>query len=513
MDQITITGDTIKDLGIPEGPSLGKALAWAREQLKTGHGWEKTAREVKSKFREPELLTLRNPSQCPTIHVACSPSNEEEKTNVELSITKMKELIQSPIIQSAALMPDNCPSGNEWGTIPVGGAIKTEHEIIPAAHSSDAFCSLKTTFFAAGCTAKDLFAHLESSTAFGPFPTPEEKRKRHPVLHEDVWENPFLKDLNPLAENYLGSQGDGNHFSSIGSICVTRELLKNLDNAGAYDLGASLTPHLNSHLWTLTTHHGSRNLGARVFKRGLETAVRYTKSVAKHIPDNGAWLDARTPLGKAYWDALEYVGRWTKANHDVIHETFLKLSGAKGIGEVRNEHNAVFKRDDGYYHGKGATPAWAAPKGAPHLGIIPMNMGSEILIVAGGDNKQFLSFAPHGAGRNRSRSATLSFFADPTTKKIDRNKVEESIKEQTKDILIGWASGRSDVSESPIGYKDAKKIREEITQYKLATILGGITPKACIMAGEFEQPWRNKKKGISSPSLKKNLPDPNDPTL
>lgn len=490
---MTITGDDIKALGLKPGPSFGKALAWAREELAKGQSWEETSRVLAEKFKEPEKLRLRPPSDVPEIGLACSPEGAEELTNVSMSLEKMRELGRVPVVESLALMPDNCPAGAGWGTIPVGGAIKTQNEIIPAAHSSDAFCSLHATFFLSNAATRALFADLQESTSFGPFPTPEAKRKNHPVLEEPVWDNPFLKDLEPIARNYLGSQGDGNHFASLGSIKITGSLLKTLESVGAYELAAKLHPHRDTELLTMVTHHGSRNLGARVFKRGLQAAVSETASIATGIPENGAWLDIRTALGKKYWEALEYVGRWTKANHAVIHNEFLKRARGGFVAEIGNEHNAVFLREDGLYHGKGATPAWQAA-GKPRLGIIPLNMGAEILLVAGSHNPSFLSFAPHGAGRNRSRAATLSAFLDPNTKQLDRARVEASIKTQTQGILVKWASGKADISESPLGYKNAAKIREEIESFNLAKVVGGISPKACIMAGEIEQLWRKKRR-------------------
>ena len=221
--------------------------------------------------------------------------------------------------------------------------------------------------------------------------------------------------------------------------------------------------------------------------------MRETDKIAEKVPKNGAWLNLQTELGKAYWEALDYTARWTRANHHVIHDEFLKQAGAEKIARAGNEHNAVWKYQGKIYHGKGATPAWMQD-GKPQLGIIPLNMGREILLVTGKDNQRFLSFAPHGAGRNRSRSATMKPFLDPKTGKVDPKKAKEAIKNATQGLDIRWGSGKPDISESPLGYKDASKIKAELQEFGLATLIGEIEPKGCIMAGEIEPLWKKKKK-------------------
>src|SRR5690606_38465239 len=123
-----------------------------------------------------------------------------------------------------------------------------------------------------------------------------------------------------------------------------------------------------------------------VYKRGQLAARRWCDQNTRDIPDSAAWLPADSAEGRAYWEALQYISRWTRENHALIHDAFLRRLGQRPLAQIGNEHNFIWKRGDVYLHGKGATPAWADPRGRPLLGLIPLNMAREILFVLGGDN-------------------------------------------------------------------------------------------------------------------------------
>jgi tRNA-splicing ligase RtcB len=489
---VEITGHDLVGLGVEPGPEFARALSFARSELARGLGWEEVSRKVVDKFIHPrvELLSLGAEK---SVSVAAAPSSEEEENNVSVSLARIKELTRSPVVKSAALMPDTCPSGSGWGEIPVGGVVVTGNEVIPAAHSADVNCGMSATFFESARPLSSLMEALRSSTVFGPFPTPRGQENRSDVLSEPVWSNPFLKGLESEALRYLGTQGDGNHFSYLGQLAVSSVLVDRLAQSGHEKLARQLKPAVGKKIWALVTHHGSRNFGAKVYRRGLEAAVKYTATVASGIPKAAAWLDLGTKIGADYWGALQYISRWTEENHAVIHRKFISAVGSLPVANISNHHNAVWKREDGVYHGKGATPAWKVG-GISQLGIIPLNMGREILLVEGLDNSKFLSFAPHGAGRNRSRSATKKEFIDPATGKISMDKVNQSVTEQAPGIEIVWASGLADISETPVGYKSASKVKEEIESHGLARIIAEISPRGCMMAGDFGETWKSRSR-------------------
>ena len=447
-----------------------------------------------------------------------------EEKNVNAVRRFMRELMRVPVVQAGAVMPDACPAGSGPATIPVGGAIAVRNAIIPSAHSADICCSMYATFFDSDAPVADTMDALLASTRFGFGGRSTNDLVHHPVLDEEVWKNPFLQGLKDKATIHMADQGDGNHFAFLGEIEVRAAFVERLRASGYPELAAQLLPdefpEASRRLRVLVTHHGSRGLGAAVYKRGQNAAERETKRVAEGIPKAAAWLDTNTDVGADYWEALQYVSRWTKANHQSIHRRFLERLGAFEQGEAAeqghgltaeelgamavppvaafgNEHNFVWKRGQMYLHGKGATPAWTDAEGRPLLGLIPLNMSEPILLVLGGDNEDHLSFAPHGAGRNQSRTATLREYRTKNGE-LDNSKIRDKIANTTEGLDVRWFYGKADLTETPVAYKNAAAVRAQIDTFELAEVVGEIHPLGCIMAGtppkRGEKPLSPKQK-------------------
>ena len=113
-------------------------------------------------------------------------------------------------------------------------------------------------------------------------------------------------------------------------------------------------------------------------------------------------------------------------------------------------------------------------------------MAEPILIVLGADNADFLSFAPHGAGRNLSRTALRRRFPH------DEMRLEE-IARSTAGLDIRWYCGKPDLSETPVAYKNAAAVKSQIDTFNLAQVIGEIQPLGCIMAGDSGRSWRDKE--------------------
>ena len=93
-----------------------------------------------------------------------------------------------------------------------------------------------------------------------------------------------------------------------------------------------------------------------------------------------AWLDLSTEAGQEYWAAMELMGRYAAANHELIHAHMARALGVEVMLDLENHHNFAWRErhrlPDGsdaevIVHRKGATPA-----GAGVLGIIPGSMGT-----------------------------------------------------------------------------------------------------------------------------------------
>lgn len=381
-----------------------------------------------------------------------------ERDNAAAVAAHMDALMRTPTIVAGAVMPDACPSGSAPGTIPVGGAVATNDAIHPGFHSADICCSMAITVFQRQDDLKKVLDAVFDVTHFGPGGRPDMLNPPESILAR-VRDNRFLRDFENMAIGHFGSQGDGNHFAYVGTLKST---------------GAA----------ALVTHHGSRGFGAQLYKRGMAVAKKHTGIIAPKVPAHNAWIDATSDDGRSYWDALQIIREWTRESHFAIHDLAARKLGNRVADRFWNEHNFVFRRDDGlYYHGKGATPSWKgfSPDDDGRT-LIPMNMSEPILITRHVDRKDALGFAPHGAGRNLSRTQHLR----------GEGHHEELEALAARGLDIRSFCGRQDYSELPSAYKNAVSVRAQIEKYGLAEVVDEIIPYGSIMAGDWEHdaPWR-----------------------
>lgn len=499
----TLKKKDLREAGWPKGAQLDEMMEKVRELQERGVCDRKYLFKLLVRdFGAPEPKVKMRETAAPLAE-AIRGESKEEKENVAAVRKKMEQLLKVPVITRGAVMPDACPTGPQPAVIPVGGVIAVENAIIPSAHSADICCSMFATFYEERSRVGNELDSLVTATRFGPGGRHYDDLVPHPVLDEEVWENPFLSGLRERGVIHLADQGDGNHFAFLGEVVVGEELLGRLRKVGyavlADRLGGAAQPgSLPRKLRVLVTHHGSRSVGSHLYKRGQAVALKQTAKVGAHIPEAGAWIDATSPAGRDYWDALQYVSRWTRANHEAIHGRFLERIGADKVASFGNEHNFVWRRGDCYLHGKGATPAWKDSGGRPLLGLIPLNMAEPILMVLGKDNEEFLSFAPHGAGRNVSRTKLMRRYPDAATRK-------RVLEHQTQGIDVRWFCGQPDLSESPVAYKDAAQVRAQIEEFGLAEVVAEIRPLGCVMAGNSGRSWKEMREEELTPKQKRQM--------
>jgi tRNA-splicing ligase RtcB len=496
-----LNGNDLLQAGWPPGAHIGKMLEAVREMEARGiHDADYALKLLRRDFPAPPPKMPMRMEPMP-LSEAIEPTSEIEERNVGAVRRLMNELLCSPVIERGAIMPDACPAGVATATIPVGGAIAVRNAIIPSAHSADICCSMYASFYRSDLPVSAQMDALMASTRFGAGGRSHDDWVHDPVLEEDVWENPFLTGLQRHAAMHMADQGDGNHFAWVGRVSLSPAQVQQLEQAGYTEHSTALRGDsgtgASADYTVLVTHHGSRGLGAHVYKRGQKAAEAHTHRVAEGVPQAAAWLDYSENEGRAYWDALQYVSRWTLANHRSIHRRFLERIDAAPVTQLGNEHNFVWKRGDTFLHGKGATPAWKDDTGRPLLGLIPLNMAAPVLLVLGRDNPQFLSFAPHGAGRNVSRTALVKPYRDAGGR-LDEKTVARVVSQHTEGLDIRWFAGKPDLSESPIGYKSAAQVAAQIKQFGLADIVAEISPLGCIMAGDAgSRPWERHKEELT----------------
>jgi len=412
-------------------------------------------------------LPLRGPDMLP--HINLRPENQIETDNLNAVAKTMIEIMRLPTIVDGAIMPDACPVGK--GEIPVGGVVATKEAIHPGFHSADICCSMAVSIFSTpadrGPGKEILDAGMKiSHFGGGGRPHSHDMQCSNSLLAE-FESNRFLSNMIEMARKHFGTQGDGNHFFYVGRVASTGQT-------------------------ALVTHHGSRAPGATLYKLGMDVAEDWRRKLCPEAPKQAAWIPSETRDGEEYWKALQIIRTWTKKNHFAIHDAVSKHLGLRVVDRFWNEHNFVFRKPDGlFYHAKGATPAfpyWAADV-SDHLTLIPLNMAQPILIASGLNAPHALGFAPHGAGRNMSRTAYERSLGEMAVN------ADHFVKSQTPGLDVRFFCGVPDLSELPGAYKNADAVRAQIDEFGLAEIVDTIEPIGTIMAGDWQadMPWRKKR--------------------
>ena len=171
--------------------------------------------------------------------------------------------------------------------------------------------------------------------------------------------------------------------------------------------------------------------------------------------------------GREYWAAMNLMGDYASANHDVLHRLVLKLLGARVVAQVENHHNFAWLENhagrDVVVHRKGATPA-----GEGVLGVIPGSMADPAFVVRGKGNAASLHSAAHGAGRRMSRRKAKE--------KYKFNAVRRDLEKKGIRVLAAGAD------EVPGVYKDIHEVMA--AQSDLVEIVARFDPRIVRMCGD-----------------------------
>lgn len=456
---ITFTGKDLIDLGFRKGAWFREAIDFVNENELEG----KNLLTYLEQFRLPDPIDLH--ANFASFHQNIKAENELEEKNVNDVVETMKTLMLTPTLTKGAIMPDACPTGN-IGTIPVGGVVVARNTIHPGMHSADICCSVMLTDFGK-INPKEVLDAAHSITHFGGGGRSRENQFRFSDEMLQLFQSNFLlndeKTIN-VARSHLGTQGDGNHFLFVGKSKKTGNTM-------------------------MVTHHGSRGVGANLFRKGMHLAEKFRRDLSPETLKQNAWIPFETKEGQMYWEALQIIRSWTKLNHEVLHDATLEKLGIEKENRYWNEHNFVFKDGDLFYHAKGATPLDA--KFMPDITgprLIPLNMAEPVLIVEGNTTATNLGFAPHGAGRNTSRTQHRKSKGEKT--------ILEIFEEETKGLDVRFFSNEIDITELPSAYKNADSVRNQMEEFGLGTVIDEVLPYGCIMAGNWEvnAPWKKRRR-------------------
>jgi tRNA-splicing ligase RtcB len=313
------------------------------------------------------------------------------------AVQQLKNACRLPVAVSGALMPD----AHVGYGLPIGGVLATMDAVVPYAVGVDIACRMKLTVLdlPVGALTDDkprLTQALEKETRFGMGATFRSPRQ-HDVMDRDWRVSSVTSTLKDRAWAQLGTSGSGNHFVEFGELTV-------IDDGVGLAGGTYLA---------LLSHSGSRGTGAQVAQHYSRLARDLHPELPREL-SHLAWLDLATEAGSEYWAAMELMGRYAAANHELIHRFVARALGADVLLDIENHHNFAWRErhrlPDGsdaevIVHRKGATPA-----GAGVLGIIPGSMGTPGYIVRGKGVAASLNSASHGAGRRMSRTRAKELF-------------------------------------------------------------------------------------------------------
>jgi len=450
-----VTGQTLIDLGYKPSKWFKNVIDYANTNNLESDAIHRYIDSIVPKTLEPH-------SQPISFHKNIIADNQYEQSNIDSVCAAMNNILTIPTVVNAAIMPDACPTGPN--DIPVGGIVATKNAIHPSMHSADICCSVMCSNLGK-MDPKSVLDNVCNITNFGiggrANYTTEKFLPEH--LKEKFLDNEFLKDQKTLflAETHLLTSGNGNHFIFVG---------KSKSNGNTY----------------LVSHFGSRGVGSRLYIKGKDIAEKFRKEISPLSNTKNAWIPYDTLEGQNYWDALQIIREWTKLNHKLLHSLVSSFSEKNTFW---NEHNFVFKKNDLFYHAKGATPLSKdfVPDSLDGLRLVPMNMRDGILIVRGEETETNLGFCNHGAGRLMSRTEY--------TKQALANKTgHELFLEETAGLDIRFFTGKMDISELPGAYKSAEIIQKQMKQFDLGEIIDIIEPYGCIMCGHDKYDWKNKRK-------------------
>lgn len=361
--------------------------------------------------------------------IAFIPSDEIEENTLE----QIKNISVMPFIHKhIAVMPD-CHLGKG---ATVGSVVPTIGAIIPAAVGVDIGCGMiavKTKF-----TKDQLPTDLSNlrvgierriPLSAGNFNTKitESAQKRIDEL-EEMAEIDY-EDIGRKWKSSLGSLGSGNHFIEVS-----------IDEEDT--------------VW-LFLHSGSRGIGNKIAMKHIKIAQSLMEKYHIQLVDKDlAYLAEGTKEFDEYIRDMNWAQHFAFLNREemmdrVLTELSYTMYGEDGrieeMERINCHHNFTQKE---HHLGKNV---WLTRKGAisadeGKLGLIPGSMGTKSYVVKGLGNPLSFNSAPHGAGRNFSRTEAR--------RRYTMEDLEKSMEGKE------WRKTDAFIDELPQAYKDIDLVME-----------------------------------------------------
>ncbi|MDO8628196.1 MAG: RtcB family protein [Nanoarchaeota archaeon] len=355
---------------------------------------------------------------------------------IEESARKQIELFQTlPFIRGIAIMAD-VHAGKGCC---VGSVIATEGAISPSFAGVDLGCGMiatKTKFF-----AKDLPESMEATRKgierripLGAGNFNNEVSMSAGIRNGVLMVKAAGKDHATMDNKWhkaLGTLGSGNHFIEIS-----------LDE--------------NDQVW-IVLHSGSRGIGNQLATKHIKIAQKMTADAKINLLDPDlAYLQESTPEFKNYIDDMLWAQEFARFNREEMMDRVLTEMSFLFFKENGHQEEIELERINCHHNFTqqeihGGNKVWLTRKGAiemkqNQLGIIPGSMSTSTYIVSGLANPLSFNSAPHGAGRNYSRSAAKKKFTMEDLKQTMKN--------------IEWNPKEAFIDEISLAYKPINQVME-----------------------------------------------------
>lgn len=316
----------------------------------------------------------------------------------------------------------------------VGSVIPTRNAIMPAAVGVDIGCGMmavKTQFNVRdldhqGLSARTLREDIENVIPLGKgvnnTTTYNAGTMRRQTELASMRGSVSASKIMPTWDLQLGTLGGGNHFIEVSA-----------DEDGA--------------VW-LFLHSGSRGVGNKLATHHIKIALAACRKWQARLPNPDlAFLPQGTQEFDDYLRDLHWAQRFAFLNREEMMERVRNAFG-QWVGDAVIPQDTVNCHHNYTSHENVfGVDVWLSRKGAIDAnegvrGLIPGSMGASSYVVTGKGDRLSLNSAPHGAGRNFSRSKAKEKFS--------RTDLEVRMREAG----IEYNADKDFRDEHPLAYKD-----------------------------------------------------------
>lgn len=343
----------------------------------------------------------------------------------------------------------------------VGSVIPTKGAIMPAAVGVDIGCGMMAV--RTQWTAKDINVRTATST--------DTLKDLHKAISEAVPLSAGAKNhkLTKSAEARIAQLSALPGVKQADEVLGTWDMQLGTLGSGNHFIEVSLDE--NDNVW-LFLHSGSRGVGNKLATKHIKVAKKQCADAAVKLTSQDlAYLTEGTPEFDEYMEALNWAQRFAYLNREEMMDRVIScMSDFMGepvqrLEEVNCHHNytdQVVLSDDASqivrWIAQGGQPMvgeetiYLSRKGAidaslGKMGLIPGSMGDLSYVVRGKGNPVALWSAPHGAGRNYSRSAAK--------KKFTRDDLDKRMSN------VVWGESDAFLDEHPMAYKPIDQIMKD----------------------------------------------------